>query len=264
MAATARCPTCGGPLTWVAQYGQWWCGQEQRYHAPAPAAAPTMPAPLQPMAAQTQSAGQAPMAGQPPVAAQAAVPSLWTQNFYRIRKKVLALAGQYWIEDGHGTQLGYSKQKLLKLKEDIRVYSDESMTRELFQIRQQQIIDIWGTFAVIDSASNALLGYIRRRALTSSFVADEWEMRDAYNNLIGEIKESTGRGLARKYVPGGALIPEKLTMTLMGQPVASINQQFKIIGDIWEIQCQALPASFDRRVFLSGVILMGMIERARK
>src|SRR5881628_2303692 len=127
MAATARCPTCGGPLTWVAQYGQWWCGQEQRYHAPAPAAAPTMPAPLQPMAAQTPSAGQAPMAGQPPVAAQAAVPSLW-------------------------------KQKLLKLKEDIRVYSDESMTRELFQIRQQQIIDIWGTFAVIDSASNALLG----------------------------------------------------------------------------------------------------------
>ena len=112
--------------------------------------------------------------------------------------------------------------------------------------------------------SNALLGYIRRRALTSSFVADEWEMRDAYNNLIGEIKESTGRGLARKYVPGGALIPEKLTMTLMGQPVAYINQQFKIIGDIWEIQCQALPASFDRRVFLSGVILMGMIERARK
>jgi len=68
----------------------------------------------------------------------------------------------------------------------------------------------------------------------------------------------------RKYLPGGGLVPEKLTMTLGGQPVAYINQQFKIIGDIWEIQCQNLPATFDRRVFLGGVILMGMIERARK
>jgi uncharacterized protein YxjI len=250
--ATAACPVCGGPLTWVAQYGQWWCAKEQKYY-PAGQAPPTAP-PAQ---------AAAPVQATAPVTAQP-VPSLWTQNFYRIRKKVLALTGQYWIEDGNGAQLGYSKQKLLRFKEDIRVFADETMTRELFQIRQQQIMDIWGTFAVVDSGTNALLGYIRRRALMSSFVADEWEMRDPYNNLVGEIKESTGRGLARKYLPGGGLIPEKLTMTLGGQPVAYINQQFKIIGDIWEIQCQNLPASFDRRVFLGGVLLMGIIERARK
>ena len=249
MAATSKCPVCGGPLMWVAQYNQWWCGQCKQYRAPGPAAAP---AAATPMGAQAQPATHAP------------VPSLWTQNFYRIRKKVLALTGQYWIEDANGAQLGYSKQKMLKLKEDIRVFSDESMNRELFQIRQQQIMDIWGTFGVIDSGTNAPLGYVRRKAVMSSFVADEWEMRDPYNNLVGEIKEGTGRGLARKYLPGGGLIPEKLTMTLGGQPVAYINQQFKIIGDIWEIQCQNLPATFDRRVFLGGVILMGMIERARK
>ena len=231
---------------WVAQYGQWWCQREQRYYPPAPTPAATAPA-------QAETPATIPT-----------VPSLWTMNFYRIRKKVLALTGQYWIEDQAGNPLAYSKQKLLRLKEDIRVFADESMTRELFQIRQQQILDIWGTFAVVDSGSNALLGYIRRRALTSTFVADEWEIRDPANNLVGEIKESTGRGLARKWIPGGALIPERLTMTLGGLPVAYINQQFKIIGDIWEITCQNLPAMFDRRVFLGGVILMGIIERARK
>ena len=248
MAATA-CPGCGAPLQWVAQYSQWWCPKEQKYYPPGDAPAATQ------VAAPVQTAA--------PATAQA-VPSLWTLNFYRIRKKVLAITGQYWIEDQAGSQLAYSKQKLLRLKEDIRVYTDESMTRELFQIRQTQILDIWGTFAIVDSATNAVLGYIRRRALTSSFIADEWEMRDPYNNLIGEIKESTGRGLARKYLPGGGLIPEKLTMTLGGQPIATINQQFKIIGDIWEIQCLNVPASFDRRVFLGGVLLMGMVERARK
>ena len=231
---------------WVAQYGQWWCQREQRYYPPAPTPAARAP---------TQAATSTTVP---------TVPSLWTMNFYRIRKKVLALTGQYWIEDQAGNPLGYSKQKMLRLKEDIRIFTDETMTRELFQVRQQQILDIWGTFAVIDSGSNALLGYVRRRALTSTFVADEWEIRDPANNLVGEIKESTGRGLARKWIPGGSLIPERLTMTLGGLPVAYINQQFKIVGDIWEIECQNLPAMFDRRVFLGGVILMGMIERERK
>jgi len=244
--AAASCPGCGGPLMWVAQYGQWWCQREQRYYPPAPTPAATAPA-------QAVTPTTVPT-----------VPSLWTMNFYRIRKKVLALTGQYWIEDQAGNPLGYSKQKMLRLKEDIRIFTDETMTRELFQVRQQQILDIWGTFAVIDSGSNALLGYVRRRALTSTFVADEWEIRDPANNLVGEIKESTGRGLARKWIPGGSLIPERLTMTLGGMPVAYINQQFKIVGDIWEIECQNLPAMFDRRVFLGGVILMGMIERERK
>src|SRR5437867_4711716 len=191
--ATTACPGCGAPLQWVAQYSQWWCAKEHKYYPPggAPTATPAQAAPSQ---------ATLPATAQP-------VPSLWNLNFYRIRKKVLALTGQYWIEDQAGTQLAYSKQKLLRLKEDIRVYTDETMTRELFQIRQTQILDIWGTFAIVDTATNAVLGYIRRRALTSTFVADEWEMRDPYNNLVGEIKESTGRGLARKYLPGGGLIP---------------------------------------------------------
>lgn len=135
---------------------------------------------------------------------------------------------------------------------------------ELFSIKQQQILDIWGTFAVVDSRSNTNLGYIKRKALSSSFIRDEWEIYDAYNRLIGGIYESTGRGLARKYLPGGSLIPEKVTWQLHGQPVAEINQQFKIIGDIWEMNCINVPQYLDRRVLLSCILLMGMIERARK
>ncbi len=177
---------------------------------------------------------------------------------------MLALAGQYWIEDQAGRVLGYSKQKLLKLKEDIRIYTGEDMTTELFQIRQQQVLDVWGIFAIVDSSTNMILGYVRRKALSSTFVRDEWEIRDAANNLIGGISEPTGRGLARKWVPGGALIPEKMTLELGGQPVATINQQFKIIGDIWEVACHAVPPAFDRRVLLGGALLMSMLERARK
>ena len=142
---------------------------------------------------------------------------LWFQNYYRVRKKVLAIGNKYWIEDQAGNVIGFSKQKVLKLKEDIRIYTDESMKQELFRIKQQQIIDLWGNFALIDSATEQPIGYIRRKAAKSTFAWDEWEMYDANNQLIGKIEESKGRGLMRKYMPGGKLIPEKMTISLGGE-----------------------------------------------
>ena len=123
---------------------------------------------------------------------------------------------------------------------------------------------MWGKFDVIDSDTNSPVGYFRRKALKSGFISDEWEIYDKNNQIIGRLAERTSRGLARKYVPGGKLIPEKVTMELNGQPVVQINQKFKIVGDIWDIQCQSLPEQFDRRVVLASAILMAMIERQRK
>ena len=189
---------------------------------------------------------------------------VWNRDFYRVRKKVLTIGNKYWIEDEDGNVIGFTKQKLLKLKEDIRVYTDESMSQEVFRIQQEQIMDVWGKFAIIDSASDRVLGYIKRKALKSGFLWDEWEIYDANENLMGRVEESKGFGLVRKYVPGGALVPEKMKVMLDGREVAEINQKFKIIGDIWELRCKDLPEDFDRRVLLAGLILMAMIERGMK
>lgn len=233
----SACPTCKGQLTWVQQYGKWYCYNCKRYLDPAPAT--------------------------PPVQVPTASP-IWFQNAYRIRKKVLTIWNKYWVEDQHGKMLGFSKQKMFRLKEDIRVYTDEKMQEELFKIKQQQIIDMWATFAVTDSRTNITVGYIKRKALKSAFLWDEWEVYNANNQLVGGLYEEEGRGLARKYLPGGSLIPEKMTFKLNNYPVANIDQKFKIIGDIWNLQCTHLPQDFDRRVLLGCMLLMGMIERDRK
>lgn len=196
---------------------------------------------------------------------QAVVPSgIWRQNYYRIRKKVVAIANQYRIEDAHGSQIGYSRQKIIRIKENIRVFSDDSMKSEVFRIQQEQVMDMWGTFAVIDSMTNTCVGKLRRQALSSGFYVDEYLILDPYGQMVGRVAEREKRGLARKYLPGGSLVPEQLVVEFYGQPVAEIKQQFKIIGDIWEVDCSRLPPQFDRRVLLSAMLLMGMIERDRK
>ena len=161
--------------------------------------------------------------------------------------------------------LGFCKQKILKLKEDIRIYNDENLNQELFCIKQQQILDAFGNFAVIDSTSGALLGSIKREWLSSVFTKDTWEIYNPTNQLIGEIEEkSAGRAIARKYLPGGGLVPEQMRLELNGVAVAEINQFFKIVGDIWEMHCKSVPPYFDRRVLIGTMLLMGLIERRHK
>ena len=190
--------------------------------------------------------------------------NLWSQPFYRVRKKVMALAGKYWIEDYQGNQIGFSKQKLMKLKEDIRIYTDDKMAQELFMIKQDGIVDAWGTFSIVDTPSGQCVGKLKRKALKSGFVADEWHLCDPTGQPYGRVFEETSKGLMRKFMPGGNLIPEKVILEIGGQPITEIKQQFKVVGDIWEVNCQAVPPQFDRRVLLSSMILMAMIERKRK
>ncbi len=188
--------------------------------------------------------------------------NIWTSPQYKIRKKIFALANQYWIEDGRGTVLGYTKQKMLRLREDIRIYADEAMTRELFWVHQEQILDAWGTFAVVDTAANVCVGKIRRNIM-SNFLADEYFLMDPYGQTIGRVYEESGRGFMRKYIPMGGLVPERVKVELYGQQVTEIRQQFKVVGDEWDVDCSRLPPQFDRRVLLAGIILMGMVERKR-
>jgi uncharacterized protein YxjI len=187
-------------------------------------------------------------------------PNLWYQNFYRIRLKVLAIGNKYFIEDRQGTVLAFSKQKLMRIKDDIRIYSDESMSNELFRIQQENIVDDWGTWAVIDSRTNTLIGKMRRSYL-SNFAQDEYALLDPYNQPIGRVVEPSKRGLMRKYMPGGNLVTEQVKVEYYGRVVAYIQQQFKIIGDTWEVDCQYLPPQFDRRTLLTAMLIMGMVER---
>lgn len=193
-----------------------------------------------------------------------ALAGIWYQNYYRIRKKVVAIANQYWIEDSRGNTLGYARQKIIRIKEQIPVFADESMTSEVFRIKQEQIADMWGTFDVIDSATNACVGKLRRHAVSSGVFVDEYSLMDANGQQVGRVAERAGRGLARKYLPGGSLVPEQVVVEFFGQQVAEIKQQFKIIGDIWEVDCSRIPPQFDRRTLIACMLLMGMIERDRK
>ena len=60
---------------------------------------------------------------------------------YLLKRQIFALTGKFRYFDPSGKLVMYVEQKMFKLREDIRVYSDESKTQEVLQIKARQIID---------------------------------------------------------------------------------------------------------------------------
>ena len=133
------------------------------------------------------------------------------------------------------------------------------MSTEVFRVKQEQIVDTWGTFGILDSASGVVVGKLRRR-IVSSVAKDEYQILDPSGQQIGRVAESAGRGLTRRYMPGGGLVPEHVAVEFYGKEVAEIKQRFKVIGDVWEVDCSRLPPQFDRRTLLACMVIMGALR----
>ena len=96
---------------------------------------------------------------------------------YMIRRKFLKIFGaSFHVLDDSGQVVAYSKQKAFKLKEDIRIYTDESMATELLTIQARQIVDFSAAYDIVDSGEGRKVGAARRKGF-SSLVRDSWELQ---------------------------------------------------------------------------------------
>jgi hypothetical protein len=84
--------------------------------------------------------------------------SIFHYDHYLLKRQVFALTGKFRYYDPQGNLIMFSEQKMFKLREDIRVFADESKSQEVLQIKARQIIDFSAAYDVIDSAYNQKVG----------------------------------------------------------------------------------------------------------
>ena len=177
---------------------------------------------------------------------------------YLIRRKVLQLFGaSFHIYDPAGRLIGFSHQKAFKLKEDIRVYTDESKTRELLVVKARQIIDFSACYDVFDPASGALLGTWQRQGF-SSLLRDNWRLFDSTGMCIGEIKEdSMFFALVRRF--GTNLLPQSYSLNTREGEVAEFSQNFNPF--VFKLKVRLTPGgTLSPWLILAGGILLAAIE----
>ncbi|OMD48429.1 hypothetical protein BSK56_11690 [Paenibacillus borealis] len=178
---------------------------------------------------------------------------------YIIRKKVFSIMGaKLHIYNSSEELVLYSQMKAFKLKEDIALFTDESMEKELLRIKARNAIDFSATYDVHDSETGEHIGALRRKGL-KSILKDEWTILDQRDTEIGLIKEnSTLMALLRRFI---TLIPQKYNIELGNTVIPAFRQNFnpfvtKIIADFSEDRSGQL----DRRLGLAAGILLCAVE----
>ena len=180
-------------------------------------------------------------------------------NQYVLKRQVFALAGKFRVFDPNGNLVLFSQQKMFKLREDIRVYSDESKTQEVLMIKARQIIDFSAAYDVVDSATGQKVGALRRKGLASILRA-EWEILDVSDNVIGKLfEDSMGLALLRRFLSG--LIPQNYDITLGTDRVADLKQNFNPFAYQLNVDFSMdIGHRLDRRIGLAAGILLAAVE----
>ena len=181
-------------------------------------------------------------------------------NDYLIRRKVLTLLGaKFHVFDASERIVLFSEQKAFKLREDIRVYSDESMAEERLCIKARNIVDFSSAYDVVDTRSGTKIGTLRRKGL-SSILRDAWEILDANDKPVGTIQEdSLALALVRRLLTN--LVPQKFHAEVGGRSVAHYKQRFNpFVGKLEVSLVPGTAASFDPRLALATGILLMAIE----
>lgn len=89
----------------------------------------------------------------------------------RMRFKVIALAPQIYITDANDAPVLFVRQKIFNLKEDVRIFRDDSKTDEVFRINADRIIDLGARYNFTDSKTERPLGSIKQRGLKTIWKA---------------------------------------------------------------------------------------------
>lgn len=180
-------------------------------------------------------------------------------NRYLLHRQVLALTGRFRIYNPDGELVLFSQQKMFKLKEDIRVYTDNSLTEELLFINARQIIDFSAAYDVIDSQSGEKIGAWRRKGLRS-MVRDEWEMLDPTDMPVGILfEDNLTQALLRRFLLG-SLLPQNYDI-IMEQRVADLRQRFNPFRYELNLDFSMdLIPRMDRRMGIAAAILLATIE----
>jgi uncharacterized protein YxjI len=103
--------------------------------------------------------------------------------------KIVALAPQIYVRDASGATVCYVKQKLLKLKERIEIFSDETRQTQLCEIAADRIIDWSAAYHFTDPKGNNF-GAVRRKGMRSLWKA-HYEILKG-EEIVFEVNEEHG------------------------------------------------------------------------
>lgn len=134
------------------------------------------------------------------------------------------------VDPASDALVGFINMRGWRLREDIRVYTDRSMTTELFRIKARSVIDFTGTYDVFDGGSGEEATprfSLRRKGLSSTFVRDQWLVFGTDEvQKAGMIETSGALAIFRRWIGVIPIFGEIIDLALAFAP-----QSYRLTND---------------------------------
>jgi hypothetical protein len=181
------------------------------------------------------------------------------QDRFIARQKIWTFTPKFYFCDLDGNTLAFLRKKVFTLKDEIRIFTDETQSMELLHIKARKIID-WGTaFDVTDSINHQKVGVIKRQGW-KSILRKEWTIMDANEQPVGTVKEdSLLLATLRRYVIN--LIPQSYSFAADGRELGTARQNWNFFVPKMIVDFSSDPGrQLDRRLIAAAIVLLMAVE----
>ena len=180
--------------------------------------------------------------------------------------KIIAFNPQVKVTDAAGMTVMYVKQRALALKESVKVFSDESQSHELYQMRADRIFD-WSAQYNITRAEGSPVGAIKRQGMRSLWKAS-YNITDAYGGESGFIHEENPwlkviDSLVSDIPFVGMFINPAYLIDLRGQTVLYLKKQPAVFEGRFLLDKRGEFSAAEESLLLPSIIMMLLLERSR-
>ncbi len=186
--------------------------------------------------------------------------------------KILALASQATVTDAAGRTVLYTRQKLLKFKEHVEIWTDASQGTRLADIKANKVID-WSARYFSTDAAGTPVGSVGRRGWRSLWKAHYEVFNPGDNSTDFSIQEENGWTKVLDSLLGEIPIlgifsgyflhPSYLATRADGTPVMRLTKQPAFWEGRFRIEKLAEVTPREELNLLLSFLMMILLERSR-
>lgn len=188
----------------------------------------------------------------------------------RLSFKILALASQATVTDASGNTVLYTKQKMLKFREHVEVFTDKTRTIRLADIHANKVID-WSARYSFTDASSLPIGSVGRKGWRSIWRSHYETFNPGDDTPDFSIREENPWAKVMDSILGGIPLLGLLTGFLFhpsyvatrsnGQPVMRITKQAAFFEGRFEIEKLGDLSPREELNLMLSFLMLVMLER---
>lgn len=183
--------------------------------------------------------------------------------------KIGTISNDFVAKDAFGDTIFYVREKLFTWRDVIKIYSDESKSMLLYELRSNRLVDFQQTFTMTN-AEGKVLGKVRRKTIRSLW-RSTFKLMDAEDNHDHSIKEKNPWVKMWDGVFGGIPIiggfsgyvfnPSYILSSNDEEPLFEITKEPSFFGRKFSVN-KLSDKKMDEERFVLSLMLMVLMERS--